>query len=100
VVEKCLKAMFFYCCGISGGLLSSHDVTELATKLREKTSPPNDTDMQSVRRIAGYYLSTRYPNRQPSHIVPAEAFNENEAKLAVDAASKVYALVEKRHGAM
>ena len=92
--------MFFHCCGISGGLLISHDVTELATKLREKTSLLNDTDMQSVRRIAGYFLSTRYPNRQRSHIVPAEAFNENEAKLAVDAASKVYALVEKRRGAM
>jgi HEPN domain-containing protein len=51
--------------------------------------------MQSVRRVARYYLSTRYPNRQPLNVVPAEAFNKNEAEMAVDAASKVLELVDE-----
>jgi HEPN domain-containing protein len=93
VVEKCLKAMLFYGCGISGGLLGSHDVLELASKLRGEI--PEEEDMQSVRRVTKYYLSTRYPNRQPSNVVPAEAFGKNEAEMAVDAASKVLELVDE-----
>ncbi len=95
VVEKCLKAMLFYNCGISGQLLGSHDVVELACKLREETSEPDGEDMQSVKQVANYYLPTRYPNRQPFNIVPAEAFDENEAETAVDAASKVLEFVDE-----
>jgi HEPN domain-containing protein len=95
VVEKCLKAMLFYYCGISGGLLGSHEVLDLASKLREEIKIPEEEDMQYVRRVTKYYLSTRYPNRQPSNVVPAEAFNKNQAEMAVDAASKVLELVDK-----
>jgi HEPN domain-containing protein len=95
VVEKCLKAMLFYYCGIAGGLLGSHEVLDLASKLREEIKIPEEEDMQSVRRVAKYYLSTRYPNRQPPNVVPAEAFNKNEAEMAVDAASKVLELVDE-----
>ena len=95
VVEKCLKAMLFYGCGISSGLLGSYDVSELASKLREEIGIPEEKDMQSVRRVAKYYLSTRYPNRQPFNVVPAEAFNKNEAEMAVGAASKVLELVDE-----
>ncbi|XP_028400771.1 sacsin-like [Dendronephthya gigantea] len=90
VVEKCLKGMLFYSCGIPGELLSSHNVENLAMALRGKTELPDDTAMQSVRTVAGYYLSTRYPNRQPFDIVPAEAFDANEAQRAINAASKVF----------
>jgi HEPN domain-containing protein len=87
--------MLFYGCGISGRLLGSHDVSELASKLREEIGIPEEKDMQSVRRVAKYYLSTRYPNRQPFNVVPAEAFNKNEAEMAVGAASKVLELVDE-----
>ena len=50
--------------------------------------------MQSVTAVAGYYLNTRYPNRQRFNIVPAEAFDKSEAQKAVDAALKVLAYVE------
>ena len=95
VVEKCLKAMLFYNCGVSGQLLGSHDVVELACKLREETGEPDEEVMQSVTRVANYYLPTRYPNRQPFNIVPAEAFNKNDAEAAVDAASKVLQFVDE-----
>jgi HEPN domain-containing protein len=95
VVEKCLKAMLFYGCGISSGLLGEHKVLQLASKLRKEIGIPNEEDMQSVRRVAKYYLPTRYPNRQPFNVVPAEAFSKNEAEIAVDAASKVMELVDK-----
>jgi HEPN domain-containing protein len=70
-------------------------VSELASKLREEIGIPEEKDMQSVRRVAKYYLSTRYPNRQPFNVVPAEAFNKNEAEMAVGAASKVLELVDE-----
>ena len=87
--------MLFYFCGISGQLLGSHDVQELAHKLKEEIDKPDDGDWQSVKQVAGYYLPTRYPNRQPFNVVPSEAFNKSEAEAAVDAASKVLELVNK-----
>lgn len=90
VVEKCLKAMLYRYCGISGSLLVSHRVLGLAECLRKESGRPDTTTMDSVRKVSGYYLTTRYPNRQPFDIVPAEAFDLNEAEEAVDAASKVF----------
>ena len=96
VVEKCLKAMFFYYCGISGQLLGSHEVEELADVLKKETGRPNGAVMESVRKLPKYryYLGTRYPNCQPFNIVPAEAFDKNEAETAVDAATKVLGYVK------
>ena len=94
-MEKCLKAMLYNCCGISGQLLSSHDVKNLAYKLREETEQPDNILMQSVNRVAGYYLSTRYPNRQSFNTVPSNVFKKNDAESAVVAASKVLKFVEE-----
>lgn len=95
VVEKCLKAMLYYCCGISGESLGSHDVEDLADKLREETERLDDIVLQSVKRVAKYYLCTRYPNRQPSNAVPAEVIKKNEAETAIDAASKMLEFVDE-----
>ena len=96
VVEKCLKAMFFRYCGISSSLLGLHKLIVLAESLKEETDQerPDDTVMKWIRKVAEYYLSTRYPNRQPLSVVPAEAFDLNEAEGAVDAASKVLEYVK------
>ena len=87
--------MLFYTSGIPGELLESHKMEDLARKLIEETGKPDGDDMQSVREVAWYYLKTRYPNCQPPNVVPAEAFTENEAKTAVDAASKVLELADE-----
>ena len=87
--------MLFYSCGISGQLLGSHDVQELARKLKEEIHKPDDGDLQLVKQVARYYLPTRYPNRQPFNVIPAEAFDKSEAEAAVDAASKVLELIDK-----
>ncbi len=88
--------MLFHSCGISDRLLESHKVRDLACELREKTGIPDDKTMESVRMVANYYLPTRYPNCQPFPVVPAEAFDKNEAEAAVDAASKVLEYVKQR----
>ena len=95
VVEKCLKGMLFYSCGISGQLLGSHEVVELACNVREETGELDNQILLLVRQVAKYYLSTRYPNRQPANVIPANAFNENEAEAAVEAASRVLELAEE-----
>ena len=94
VVEKCLKAMLYHYCGISGSLLSSHSVVDLAKSLQEQTGRPDTTTMDSVRKVSQYYLITRYPNCQPFDIVPADAFDADKAEEAVDAASKVFEYVK------
>ena len=95
VVEKCLKGMLFYSSGIYGQLLGSHEVVELACKVREETGELDDQNLKLVRQVATYYLSTRYPNRQRDNIIPAKAFNKNEAETAVEAASSVLKLAEE-----
>jgi HEPN domain-containing protein len=94
VVEKCLKAMLYYYWGISGVLLKSHKVGELADQLRRGKPRMPDEVMKSVGKVANYYLPTRYPNWQPFDTIPANAFNEDQAEAAADAASKVLKYVE------
>ena len=48
----------------------------------------DETVTQSIRRFDKHYLNTCYPNRKPFDIVPCEAFSNNEAKTAVEEASK------------
>ena len=67
---------------------------ELANILREDTGLPDVTVMKWMRTVSDYYLSSRYPNCQPFNVVPAEAFDLNEAESAVDAASKVLEYVK------
>lgn len=98
VVEKCLKAMFFNFCGISGRCLENHKVVELGEELKKEIGLPDEMIMKWVRVVMGYYLKTRYPNCQPLYVVPAKAFDKREAEEAVDAASKVLEYVEKRLG--
>ena len=84
--------MFFhYRSGISSSLLGLHKLIPLAESLKEETKPegPDEKVMKWVKKVAEYYLSPRFPNRQPFNVVPAEAFDLNEAEEAVDAASKV-----------
>lgn len=93
VAEKCFKALLFANCGISNKLLESHDLGALGDKVKEKTETTKKT-VQLAKRVMHYYLSTRYPNRQPSHRVPGMAFTEDEAEIAIDAASKLLEIVE------
>ncbi|XP_028400651.1 sacsin-like [Dendronephthya gigantea] len=98
VVEKCLKAMFFNFCGISGRSLENHKVLELGEELKKEIGLPDEMVMKWVRIVTGYYLKTRYPNCQPPYVVPAKAFDKREAEEAVEAASKMLHYVEKRLG--
>ena len=93
VAEKCFKALLFADCGISDQLLGSHDLQEIGCKVGEKTEVTKKA-FEFAKRVMDYYLTTRYPNRQPSHVVPAQAFNKNQAETAFDAASKLLKIVK------
>ena len=95
VVEKCLKAILYNYCGISGELLGSHEVLKLARKVNEETGKLDEENLKWVREIAKYYLPTRYPNRQPSNVVPAKAFDKNKAEAAIHAATNVLKLADE-----
>ena len=86
--------MLYYCCGISGDSLGSHEVEELAFELPKESKLPDDM-FQSVSKVSRYYQPSRYPNRQPSNAVPAEVIKKKEAENAIDAASKVLEFVDK-----
>lgn len=93
VAEKCFKALLFADCGISNKLLESHDLKVLGEKVKEETEATKKT-VQLAKRVMDYYLTTRYPNRQPSNVVPGRAFTKNQAETAIDAASKLLEIVE------
>lgn len=97
VAEKCFKAMLFANCGISGEMLGSHNMEELGHKVKEEATIPQET-VRLSRQFIDYYLTTRYPNRQPGNVLPAEAFNREEAQTAVDAASKLLEIVKEYLG--
>ena len=93
VAEKCFKALLFANCGISSKLLESHDLKVLGDKVKEETETTKQT-VQLAKRVMDYYLTTRYPNRQPLNVVPGSAFTKRQAVIAIDAASKLLEIVE------
>ena len=93
VAEKCFKALLFADSGISSKLLESHDLEVLGDKVKEKTETAKQT-VQLAKRVMDYYLTTRYPNRQPLDVVPGSAFTKNQAVIAIDAASKLLEIVK------
>ena len=45
--------------------------------------------------LRGFYLHTRYPNQYYPPTVPGEKFDSNKAKLAFDAATRIYEHMSK-----
>ena len=87
-VEKVLKGVLYAKCGIPRRELRTHDIYRLASKVRLLDRVPYEID--SAGKVANYYLPTRYPDNQPKYKVPAEEYNENQAKDALEVAEKVY----------
>ena len=93
IVEKSLKAVMYAECGITGKQLNTHDVHQLANDVSNGTGI-NRQVVDLADRVKSYYLSTRYPNRQPAGRVPAEAFDQNEARRALEATTELLEIVE------
>ena len=92
-VEKCLKAALYAKCGLNGDQLHTHDVYKLATYVSGLENARHCiVDLAVV--VGNYYLPTRYPNRQPGSIIPADAFNGEQARKAVQAAKRLLEIVE------
>ena len=87
--EKALKA-FLYASG--AGQVLGHSVADLAEECGKL-----DTDFRALRLKAApldhYYVPTRYPNSLPGGI-PAEAFDENDARRALALAKEVVHFVK------
>ena len=89
IVEKSLKAALYAKCGLSGDQLHSHDVYSLALKVSNLARWPYSNLVELAVDFANYYLSTRYPNRQPRSIVPCNAFRKEESTKAVESAREI-----------
>ena len=93
VVEKGLKAILYAKCGINDEQLSSHKVYELASDVETRMKVPSKF-IDLAAKVRNYYLPTRYPNKQPSPVVPAEAYDEEQARNAVQNAADFLEIVE------
>ena len=84
--EKAMKAVYYTADADPWG----HSVLKLVQMLGESgiadKSFANLTD--GARRLDQYYVPTRYPNGLPGTI-PSQAYGENDAKLALDAAMAI-----------
>ena len=85
--------MMYAECGITGEQLNTHDVHRLANDVSNGTGISRQV-VDLADRVRNYYLSTRYPNRQPAGRVPAEAFDQNEARRALEATTELLEIVE------
>ena len=92
-VEKVLKGVLYAKCGIPRRELRTHDIYRLASKVRLLDRVPDEIDCAG--KVANYYLPTRYPDNQPKYKVPAEEYNEDQAKEALEVAEKVYTALAK-----
>lgn len=89
--EKGLKA-FLYARG--EGLVFGHSVAELCRRAASL-----DSELGTIRKKAApldkYYIPTRYPNGLPGGI-PAEAFEKRDADRAIEIASEVIDIIERK----
>ena len=95
VVEKCLKSLLYHYCGITGTLLASHKIEQLMSAFFKETGQRHEIIMANGMKVSGYYLATRYPNRQPHTTIPATAYDNSEAVDAVDSATEVFQCVQR-----
>ena len=93
IVEKSLKAALYAKYGLTHEQLHTHNVHQLAVDVTSRMEITGNIG-RLAQRVAGYYLNTRYPNRQPDGRVPAEQFNELEARTAVEATNELVKIVE------
>lgn len=91
--EKALKAMAY---AAGERTVLGHSVVELVDRLRERLP-----ELGELRALAGildqYYVATRYPNGLPGG-VPFEAFNERQAREAIEAAERFLGAAMPRLG--
>ena len=88
--EKALKA-FLYAKGEE--IVFGHSVAELLKRAIEYDESFKDCKSASV--LDKYYIPTRYPNGLPGG-VPYEAFDEADAKRAIELAKSVIEIVKKK----
>ncbi|MCX7668068.1 MAG: HEPN domain-containing protein [Atribacterota bacterium] len=89
--EKGIKA-FLYAQGAE--LVWGHSVAELCEDARDF-----DPDFSEIASLGGlldkYYIPTRYPNGLPGGI-PAEAYGEDDARMAISLAWKILEFVARK----
>ena len=92
-VEKVLKGVLYAKCGIPRRELRAHEIYRLASYVSRLKGAPSELDRAS--KVANYYLPTRYPDNQPFPKVPAEEYDEKEAKEALNVAETLFTALEK-----
>lgn len=93
-VEKLLKGVLYAKCGIPRQQLQTHDIHGLASSVKRLKGAPEDS-LGLCCKLASYYLPTRYPDNQPKPKVPAEEYDDREARIALDVAESVFLHLEE-----
>ena len=92
--EKALKAFLFR---QGERFVTGHSVAELCERCGEHQKAFASMTLQ-VGKLDRFYIPTRYPNGLPGG-VPAEVYDEQDAKGAIALATEVLELVEQYLGA-
>ena len=87
--EKALKAVLY---SEGSWAVLGHSVRELARQCAEVDNTFARLASDGVV-LDQYYIPTRYPNGLPSPTVPSEMYTESQARLAREAAERVFAAV-------
>ena len=87
VAEKSLKAGMYAKHGLGQVGLRNHNLTLPAHQLLQLGCSVNISDAELLEN---FYLDTRFPNCHPSPTVPGERFDNDTAKQAFDAATRIY----------
>ena len=90
IAEKVLKA-YLYSRGRD--LVYGHSVTKLCEACADYDGR-FDALKKEIKNLDQYYIEARYPNGLPES-VPAEFFDENDAKGALDMARRAMEVVEE-----
>ena len=93
-VEKVLKGVLYAKCGIPSKEMRTHYIDLFVSQVRRLNGAPEE-ELNLAYKVANYYLPTRYPDNQPQYRVPAEEYNEDQAKEALEVAEKVYTALKK-----
>ncbi|MBC7216935.1 MAG: HEPN domain-containing protein [Candidatus Caldatribacterium sp.] len=89
--EKALKAFLY---SLGADFVWGHSLAELSKDAQE-IDPDFASIAQDASSLDKYYIPTRYPNGLPGGI-PAQAYTEADAHLALSTAQKVIDFVRER----
>ena len=92
-VEKSLKALLYAKYGLDSDQLRSHRVDLLAKDIEDQMVAPSNL-ASLAESVKNHYIHPRYPNAHPRYVVPAEAYDQEQARKAIENATTLVETVK------